>query len=47
MADTINYLDDNAISKGSDIIGFLNRVGGVAGTVGITGENMAALEARC
>ncbi|QIL80807.1 phage tail tape measure protein [Diaphorobacter sp. HDW4A] len=43
LADTINYLDDNAISKGSDIIGFLNRVGGVAGTVGITGENMAAL----
>lgn len=43
LADTINYLDDNAISKGSDIIGFLNRVGGVAGTVGITGKNMAAL----
>ncbi len=43
MADAINYLDDNAISKGADIIGFLNRVGGVAGTVGITGQNMAAL----
>lgn len=25
MADAINYLDDNAISKGGDIIGFLNR----------------------
>ena len=43
MADTINYLDDNAISKGSDIIGFLNRVGGVAGSVKISGQDMAAL----
>lgn len=43
MADTINYLDDNAISKGADIIGALNRVSGITGTVGITGQNMAAL----
>ena len=43
MADAINYLDDNAISKGSDIIGFLNRVGGVAGVVSIKGQDMAAL----
>ncbi|QOQ84347.1 MULTISPECIES: phage tail tape measure protein [Comamonas] len=43
MADAINYLDDNAISKGSDIIGFLNRVGGVAGVVAIKGQDMAAL----
>lgn len=43
MADAINYLDDNAISKGTDIIGFLNRVGGVAGVVGIKSSDMAAL----
>ncbi len=43
MADAINYLDDNAISKGADIIGFLNRVGGVAGVVSIKGQEMAAL----
>lgn len=43
MADAINYLDDNAISKGADIIGFMNRVSGVTGTVGISGRNMAAL----
>lgn len=43
MADAINYLDDNAISKGSDIIGFMNRVSGVTGTVGISGRDMAAL----
>ena len=43
MADAINYLDDNAISKGGDIIGFLNRVGGVSGSVKISGAAMAAL----
>ncbi len=43
MADAINYLDDNAISKGADIIGFMNRVSGVTGTVGISGRDMAAL----
>lgn len=43
LADAINYLDDNAISKGADIIDFLTRTGGVAGSVKITGEQMAAL----
>ena len=43
LADTINYLDDNAISKGGDIIDFLQRTGGVAGAVKITGKEMAAL----
>ncbi|MFA5632665.1 MAG: phage tail tape measure protein [Porticoccaceae bacterium] len=43
LADAINYLDDNAISKGGDIIGFLTRTGGVAGSVAITDLSMAAL----
>ena len=43
LADAINYLDDNAISKGADIIGFLNRVSGVKGSVGISGQDMVAL----
>ncbi|MFE1572199.1 phage tail tape measure protein [Comamonas odontotermitis] len=43
LADAINYLDDNAISKGKDIIDVLNRTSGVASTVGITAENTAAL----
>lgn len=43
LADSINYLDDNAISKGGDIIDFLQRVGGVASSVKITGQNMAAI----
>lgn len=43
LADTINWLDDNAISKGGDIIEFLTRTGGVAGAVKVTGQEMAAL----
>lgn len=43
LADTINYLDDNAISKGSDIIEFMTRTGGAAGAVAVTGKQMAAL----
>lgn len=43
LADTINYLDDNAISKGGDIIDYLTRVGGVAGAVKVTDKQMAAL----
>lgn len=43
LADTINYLDDNAIAKGGDIIEFLQRVGGVAGSVKVTSQQMAAL----
>jgi TP901 family phage tail tape measure protein len=43
LADSINFLDDNAISKGSDIIEFLSRTGGVAGSVKVTAKEMAAL----
>lgn len=43
LADAINYLDDNAISKGGDIIDFMQRVGGVAGSVAVTSKDMAAL----
>ncbi|PPK72689.1 TP901 family phage tail tape measure protein [Methylobacter tundripaludum] len=43
LADTINYLDDNAIAKGGDIISFLSRVGGVAASVKIGDKSMAAL----
>lgn len=43
LADSINYLDDNAISKGSDIIDYLTRVGGVASAVKVTGAEMAAM----
>lgn len=43
LADSINYLDDNAISKGGDIIDFLTRTGGVASAVKVTGQEMAAL----
>ncbi|MBJ7582976.1 phage tail tape measure protein [Aeromonas veronii] len=43
LADAINYLDDNAISKGGDIIDFMTRTGGVAGSIKITAKEMAAL----
>lgn len=43
LGDTINWLDDNAIAKGGDIIEFLTRVGGVAGAVKISGQQVAAL----
>jgi TP901 family phage tail tape measure protein len=43
LADSINYLDDNAIAKGGDIIEFLKRTGGVAGAVKVTGKEMTAL----
>ena len=43
LADAINYLDDNAISKGTEISGFMNRVSGISGIAKITEKNMAAL----
>lgn len=43
LADSINYLDDNAISKSGDIIDFLTRTGGVSSSVKITGKEMAAV----
>lgn len=43
LADTINYLDDNAISKGNDIINVLNRTSGVVSTVAMSAKDSAAL----
>ena len=43
LADAINYLDDNAISKGADIIDFLNRTSGVVSTVSMSAQQAAAL----
>lgn len=43
LADSINYLDDNAIAKGGDIIDFLQRVGGTAAMVKISAKDTAAL----
>ncbi|WP_422842578.1 phage tail tape measure protein [Acidovorax sp. M2(2025)] len=43
LADAINYLDDNAISKGADIIDFLNRTSGVVSTVAMKAQDAAAL----
>ncbi|MCK3655808.1 phage tail tape measure protein [Pasteurellaceae bacterium Macca] len=43
LADAINYLDDNAISKGTDIIGYMNRVAGIASVAKISEKNVAAL----
>ncbi|WP_066738211.1 phage tail tape measure protein [Cupriavidus sp. D384] len=43
LADTINYLDDNAISKGNDIINVLNRTSGVVSTVAMSANDAAAL----
>ena len=43
LADSINYLDDNAISKGADIIDFLNRTSGVVSTVAMKAQDAAAL----
>ncbi len=43
LADAINYLDDNAISKGDDIIQFMNRTSGVMSTVAMSDKNAAAL----
>lgn len=43
LADVINYLDDNAISKAADIIDVLNRTSGMAASVAITDASTAAL----
>jgi TP901 family phage tail tape measure protein len=43
LADSINYLDDNAISKGSEIINVLNRISGVVSTVKMSSKDAAAL----
>jgi TP901 family phage tail tape measure protein len=43
LADTINYLDDNAMSQGKDIIGVLLRIGGTAKQTGLSFQQAAAL----
>lgn len=43
LADSINYLDDNAISKGGDIINVLQRIGGTASMLGMSAKDAAAL----
>lgn len=43
LADTINYLDDNAISKGADIIDYMNRVSGMAALAKMSANDYAAL----
>lgn len=44
LADSINYLDDNAISKGSDIIKVMQGdLAGAASTIGLSAKNAAAL----
>lgn len=43
LADTINYLDDNAQSKGGDIIEVMKRIGGMASMVGMSSKDAAAL----
>ena len=43
LADTINYLDDEALSTASDIIEVLQRFGGTAKQVGMTEHQAAAL----
>lgn len=43
LADVINYLDDNAISKGADIIEVMKRIGGTAEFVKMPAKEAAAL----
>ena len=43
LADAINYLDDNSISKGSEIIDVLGRVAGTANQLGMSAQQAAAL----
>lgn len=43
LGDAINYLDDNAMSKGSDIIDVLQRTAGITASVGMSFKDAAAL----
>ncbi|UUC83845.1 phage tail tape measure protein [Stutzerimonas stutzeri] len=43
LGDAINYLDDNAKSKGADIIEVLQRTAGVTASVGMSYQDSAAL----
>lgn len=43
LADTINYLDDNTITKGADLINVMERTAGVFANVKISTKDAAAL----
>ncbi|MBI5917803.1 MAG: phage tail tape measure protein [Nitrosomonadales bacterium] len=43
LGDTINWLDDNALAKGGDIIDVMKRIAGTADTVGMKYKDAAAL----
>ena len=43
LADAVNFLDDNSIAKGPDIIDVMRRVGGMAQQTGLAAPNVAAL----
>lgn len=43
LGDVINYLDDNALAKGGDIIDVMKRIAGTADTVGMKYKDAAAL----
>lgn len=43
LGDAINYLDDNAMSKGKDIIDVMQRTAGVTASVGMSFKDAAAL----
>lgn len=43
LGDTINWLDDNALSKGGDIIEVMQRIAGTAGLVNMNFKEAAAL----
>lgn len=43
LGDTINYLDDNSIAKGKEIMDVMLRSAGVAQQVGLADKNLAAL----
>ena len=43
LADVINYLDDNSLSKGAELIEYMNRVSGSMGLAKISDKNTAAL----
>lgn len=43
LGDTINYLDDNAQSKGGDIIEVMQRTAGITASVGMSFRDAAAL----
>lgn len=43
LGDAINYLDDNAMSKGADIIEVMQRTAGITASVGMSFKDAAAL----